>query len=115
MIDFEDLEEFARDVKRLAKKYRTIHEDLVVVKKVLNIKPEANPPFSQRIEGLGVESCIIKVRKIASKSFKGKGVQSGFRLVYAYYKEEKRIVFIELYHKSEKALEDRVRIKKYFK
>jgi mRNA-degrading endonuclease RelE of RelBE toxin-antitoxin system len=58
-------------------------------------------------------SAVIKVKKIASRSFKGKGVQSGFRLVYAYFEEEERIVLIELYHKSKQANEDRERIKAF--
>jgi mRNA-degrading endonuclease RelE of RelBE toxin-antitoxin system len=50
------------------------------------------------------------VKKIASDSFKGKGKQSGFRLVYAYFEAEARLVLIELYHKNEKETEDRERI-----
>jgi mRNA-degrading endonuclease RelE of RelBE toxin-antitoxin system len=112
---FKELEEYKKDIKKLAKKYKTIYDDVEVVKKVLKIKPEARPPFSFRISDLGIESCVIKVKKIASKSFKGKGVQSGFRLIYAHFEEENRIVLIELYHKSKKELEDRDRILKYFK
>jgi hypothetical protein len=37
------------------------------------------------------------------------------RLIYAYFKEEERIVFIEIYHKNDKENEDRVRILEYFK
>ncbi len=112
---FEELKEYRKDIKKLSKKYKTIYDDVEVVKKVLKVKPDARPPFSYRISDLGIESCTIKVNKIASKSFKGKGVQSGFRLVYAWFEEENRIVFIELYHKSQKALENRERILKYFK
>ena len=112
---FEELKEYRKDIKKLSKKYKTIYDDVEVVKKVLKVKPDTRPPFSYRISDLGIESCTIKVKKIASKSFKGKGVQSGFRLVYAWFEEENRIVFIELYHKSQKALENRERILKYFK
>ena len=113
-MDFETLIEYDKDLKRLQKKYRTIAEDLEDVKKVLKVSPDSRPPFSFQIEGLGIKGCIIKVKKIASNSFKGRGVQSGFRLIYAYYKEEQRIVFIELYHKNEKEKEDRQRILKHF-
>lgn len=115
MITIERLSEFEKDLKSLTKKYRTLPEDLTILEKVLKVHPDANPPFSFRIDGLGLESCVIKVKKIASRSFKGKGVNSGFRLVYAYFESEKRIVYIELYHKSEKELEDRERIKANFK
>ena len=112
---FQTLADYDNDFKRLFKKYRTLENDINAVKKVLNIKPNARPPFSFRIDGLGISSCIIKIRKIASDSFKGKGVHSGFRLIYAYFEQEKRIVFVELYHKSEKEIEDRARILRHFK
>ena len=115
MISIETLTEFDKDLKRLLKKYRTLERDIEVLGMVLKTNPDANPTFSFRIEGLGIETCVIKVKKIASQSFKGKGVQSGFRLVYAYFEQEGRIVYIELYHKNEKAMEDRERIKRHFK
>ena len=58
---------------------------------------------------------IIKVRKISCKSLKTRGVNSGLQLIYAYFKNDFRIVFIELYHKNDKAGENRERILKYFK
>ena len=111
---FEELAEFNRDLKKLSKKYKTLNDDFEIVKKVLKVYPEERPPFSFRIEGLGIKECIIKVKKIASKSFKGKGVNSGFRIIYAYFEIEQRIVIIEIYHKSDKQIEDRGRIKQYF-
>ncbi len=107
---FEDLPEFRKDVKTLLKKYRTLNEDLSVVQQVLAVMPDERPPFSMRIDNLGLKTCIIKVKKIACKALKGKGVQSGLRLVYAYFPNEPKIVFIELYHKSDKDNEDRSRI-----
>ena len=111
---FESLEEYDKDLKRLLKKYRTLENDIDSVKDVLTVRPNASPPFSFQIEGLGISTCVIKVKKIASDSFKGRGVNSGFRLVYAYFAEEQRIVFVELYHKNEKDNEDKSRIRKNF-
>ncbi len=110
----EELEEYVKDLKKLSKKYRTLTDDMKVVKKVLFIKPKERPPFSFRIDNLGIETCIIKVKKIASKSFKGKGVNSGFRLIYAHFEKEERIVLVELYHKSKKEIEDKERITNNF-
>lgn len=115
MIVFEELAPYKKDFKGLLKKYKTLKDDLEVVKKVMEVLPDARPPFSFRIDNLGIESCVIKVKKIACKSLKGNGVNSGLRLVYAYFKEENRIVFVELYHKNEKDNEDRDRIYEYFK
>ena len=113
-MNFDELAEFQKDLKSLLKKYRTLNEDLNVVKKVLEVLPDQRPPFSFRIDNLGVETCVIKVKKIACKSLKGKGVNSGLRLVYAYFPEQNKITFIELYHKMDKENEDRKRITSNF-
>ncbi|HBX53205.1 MAG: hypothetical protein A2275_05665 [Bacteroidetes bacterium RIFOXYA12_FULL_35_11] len=114
-MNFEELAEFKKDLKNLLKKYRTLNDDLDVVKKVLATFPDERPPFSFRLDNLNIETCIIKVKKIACKSLKGRGVNSGLRLIYAHFIEEKKITFIELYHKNEKENEDRQRIIYNFK
>jgi hypothetical protein len=68
----EELDEYLRDLQKLSKKYRTITEDMMVVKKVLSVKPEARPPFSFRIDNLGIETCVIKVKKLQVKALKEK-------------------------------------------
>jgi len=107
---FDEISEFRKDLKYLLKKYRTLNEDLDTVRKDLNDEPGDNPPFSFRIDNLGLKTCIIKVKKIACKSLKGRGVNSGLRLIYAYFQAEEIIVFVELYHKNDKENEDRQRI-----
>lgn len=114
-MNFEQLEEFERDLKKLLKRYRTLESDLEVVRKVLTAAPGERPPFSYRIDGLGIQTCVIKVKKIACKTLKGRGANSGLRLIYAHFEGEKRIVMIELYHKNDKELEDKDRILKHFK
>jgi mRNA-degrading endonuclease RelE of RelBE toxin-antitoxin system len=112
---FDVLTEFKKDLKNLLKKYRTINDDLDVLKRVLEVTPDERPPFSFRIDNLDLETCIIKVKKIACKALKGKGVNSGLRLIYAYFPDEQKITFIELYHKNDKDNEDRKRITGNFK
>lgn len=112
---FEELTEFKKDLKSLLKKYRTLNDDLDVVKKVLEVIPGERPPFSFHIDNLSLETCIIKVKKIACKSLKGRGVNSGLRLIYAYFSTEQKITFIELYHKNDQENEDRKRITDNFK
>ena len=107
---FLELDEFQKDVKFLQKKYRSLLEDLAVVKLVLSVMPNQRPPFSFEISDLGLKTCIIKVKKIACKSLKGRGVNSGLRLIYAHFPKEEKMIFIELYHKNNKENEDRVRI-----
>ena len=114
-VKIEKLSEFEKDLKQLRKKYKTIDDDISIVEQVITVAPSARPPFSFHIDNLGLETCVIKVRKIASKSFKGRGAMSGFRLIYAHFEQENRVVFIELYHKSSKEVEDKERIKINFR
>ena len=114
-MDISTISEYEKDVKKYKKKFRTIEEDIEIVKAILKIKPDQRPPFSQRIEGLGIGTCIIKIRKIACRSLKGRGVDSGFRLVYAYFPEIPKIVLVELYFKADQEMENRERILKHFK
>ena len=112
---FDELAAYQKDLKGLLKKYRTLNDDMDVVKKVLEVFPDERPPFSFRIDNLGLETCVIKVKKIACKALKGRGVNSGLRLIYAHFKKEQRITFIELYHKNDKENEDKERIINNFK
>ena len=114
-IEFDELFEFKKYLKYLLKKYRTLKEDLEVVKLDLNDEPGESPPFSFRIDNLGIETCIIKVKKIACKALKGRGVNSGLRLIYAHFTDKQKITFIELYHKNDKENEDKIRIIDNFK
>lgn len=107
---FEELDEFQKDLKKLLKKYRTLKDDIEVVKLDLNDEPGASPPFSFRVDNLGIETCVIKVKKMACKALKGRGVNSGLRLIYAHFEVEQKIIFIEFYHKNDKENEDRQRI-----
>lgn len=73
---FDELTEFRKDLKSLLKKYRTLNDDLDVVRRVLEVTPD---------ERLRLETCIIKVKKIACKALKGRGVNSGLRLIYVHF------------------------------
>ena len=114
-INFEELNEFKSDFKKLIKKYRTLNTDLFVLKKVLEQIPDQRPPFSYMLDNLDLNTCVIKVKKIACRAIKTRGVNTGLRLVYAYFKDENRIIFIEIYHKNVKSKENRQRIKYNFK
>ncbi len=114
-MEFNHLPGFEKELKTLLKKYRTLNDDLAEIKVILRKLPNERPPFSFRMDNLGIETCIIKVKKIACKALKGRGVNSGLRLIYAYFPDEQKITFIELYHKNDKENEDRNRITENFK
>src|SRR5262249_5358796 len=110
---FEELDEFKKDLKQLVKKYRSLKDDLAVVKRVLELNPTERPPFNIPIGDMGIQTCIMKLR-FASRALRGEGVNSGLRLIYAWIEQEQRIVFVELYHKNDKQTENRQRILKHF-
>ncbi|MEW6667290.1 MAG: hypothetical protein AB1512_18965 [Thermodesulfobacteriota bacterium] len=66
-----------------------------------------------QVSDLGIDSPkIYKAKKFACRSLKGRGVQSGIRIIYAYDGEEDRIEFVEIYFKGDKENEDRERIQR---
>jgi len=69
-----------------------------------------------QMAGLGIQNPkIYKGRKFACRSLKGKGAQTGIRVIYAYSEEADRIELIEIYYKGDKENEDRERIFKRFR
>ena len=114
-MEFDELPEFQRDLKQLFKKYRTLRDDLEVLKKVLAVASHPQPPLSYRVPGFGFQTpIIIKLKKFASRSFKGKGSNTGFRIIYAYHQQEQLIQFVQIYFKADEANEDRERILRHF-
>ena len=111
------LREFERDLKRLLKKFKTLEGDLqIFIEKQLMLyhKLGIDNKGVFRVAGLGIESPrIYKAKKFACRSLKGRGVQSGIRVIYAYFEERDKIELIEIYHKADKENEDRDRILKY--
>ncbi len=62
---FDELPEFRKDLKSLQKRFRTLTDDMQVVRQVFEVMPDERPPFSFRIDNLGIQTCVIKVKKIA--------------------------------------------------
>jgi hypothetical protein len=113
-MNFNSIQEFDKDFKRLLKKYRTLEEDFLIFKKVLNKYPLGNGRHSTILTKKN-DLCIIKTR-LFCRSLKG----SSLRVIYSYRKDKKfieliSIDFIELYFKGDKASEDKDRIKNYLK
>ena len=109
--------EFARDLKKLLKKHRTLEEDLATLVDVALFafhKVGIEYPWIVRIDNLGpVRLPVYKVKRLACRALKGTGSNTGLRLIYAWDEANDRIHLIELYMKSEKHVEDRARIVTY--
>lgn len=112
------LPEFEKDLKRLKKKYKSLDDDLRIFIKaqlVLYHKVGIDNRGIVRIPGLGFEyPKLYKARKFACRYLKGRGSQTGIRVIYAYFDKENRIELVEMYFKADKENEDRERIKKLF-
>lgn len=116
-ITYKSTSGFDKDLKRLLKKFRTLEEDIEVAKKnaielfhLMNIDNNSVEPIPNFCSG---ELKICKIKKFACKALKGRGVQSGIRIIYAYHTPTNMVDFIEMYFKGESENEDKERIKEY--
>ncbi len=111
------LPKFERDIRKLLKKFKTIGDDLeIFIEKQLFLyhKLKVDNKGIFQITGLPVGNLkVYKATKFACKSLKGRGVQSGIRVIYAYDEKKDKIMLIEIYFKGDKANEDKERILEY--
>ncbi len=112
------LPEFEKDIKKLLKRFKTLEDDLeIFIKNELNLyhKLKIDNKEVSQVPGLKIEiPKIYKAKKFACRSLKGKGVQSGIRVIYAYFEKKDKIEFIEIYYKGDKENEDKERILLYY-
>jgi mRNA-degrading endonuclease RelE of RelBE toxin-antitoxin system len=117
--EIERFPEFEKDFKKLSKRFRTLEEDFkTFVDTQLNLfhKQGIDNKGVLPISGLGIPNPkIYKARKFACRSLKGRGVDSGIRVIYAYWEEKDKLEFIEIYFKGDKENEDRERILMHYK
>jgi hypothetical protein len=108
------LPEFERDLKGLIKRFRTLEEDLATLLKtqlVLIHKLGVDNKGVFEIPGMPFdEPKMYKVKKFACRALKGRGANSGLRLIYAHFEEADKIELVEIYFKGDKEDEDRGRI-----
>ena len=116
-LNYSSTREFERDLKRLLKKFHSLHEDIEVAKMFAielyhtqKINKQAIFPMPQFCTD---KVLICKLKKFACKALKGRGVKSGVRIIYAFHTQALKVDFIEIYFKGEAENEDRDRIKTY--
>lgn len=115
-MEFSSLPEFDRELKKLLKKFRTLNEDLELFRQRILIKyPRGYQPVIFRIDNLGIQDEIYKVKHFRCRTLKYKGSRSGIRIIYAYFPDEERIEFVEVYYKERDDRDcDRKRILKHY-
>lgn len=106
-MNFDGLPEFQKEFKRLAKKYKSLAQDLEEFKRVVVVSPLGNSKHFNVITK-DDRRAVVKAR-LFCRYLKG----SSLRVVYAYIEECAAIDFIEIYFKGRKENEDRERIKEY--
>jgi hypothetical protein len=107
MITFDELPEFQKDCKRLGKKYKSLIDDLKEFRNVVSVVPLGNSKHFIIITQIKV-LYIVKAR-LFCRYLKG----SSLRVMYAYFEQEQRIEFIEVYFKGDKENENHDRIMEY--
>ena len=106
-MNFDELPEFQKELKRLAKKYKSLPDDLQEFRNVVSAVPLGNSKHFNVITQTEVLH-IVKAR-LFCRYLKG----TSLRIIYAYFEQTPHIEFIELYYKGDKENEDSCRIKEY--
>lgn len=108
-MNFSETDEFAKNFKRLSKKYRSLPDDLLEFKKIVSEIPlGSGKHFVVLHENEEVK--ILKAR-LFCKYLRG----ASLRIIYAYREAETTIDFIELYFKGEQVNENRVLINDFLR
>lgn len=117
-LNYETTPEFDKDFKKLCKKYKTLNGDLELLKKAVielfhinNINNNSVFPIP---DFCSTDLITYKVKKFACRSMKGKGVQSGLRLIYILDNQNSKIILVQIYYKGEHENADKQRLKLYF-
>ena len=108
-MNFNELPEFQKELKRLGRKYKSLPGDLQEFRNVVSAIPLGNSKHFNIITQ--TETFYILKARLFCRYLK----HSSLRIVYSYFEHEQRIEFIELYFKGDKENEDRERIKEYLK
>lgn len=84
------LESFAKDAKRLLKKYNKLAFDLRALNEILSQNPKA---------GIAMSNDLYKLRLKNSSATSGKS--GGFRVIYYYLDADENLYLMKIYSKSE--------------
>lgn len=104
---FSETPSFLKELKSLARKYRSLQEDLKEFRKVITKYPLGTGKHFTVLH-VKEDIKIIKAR-LFCKYLKG----ASLRIIYAFHEDKGLIEFIELYFKGDKETEDKERIKGY--
>jgi len=110
--------EFISDSEQLVKSFSTLGRDLQTF-----LETSLKVFHDLELENDGIKELefnniktpkIYKAKKFACQSLKGKGANTGIKVIYAHHPEEKKIDLIEIYFEGDKQEEDKNRIFRYY-
>lgn len=108
-MNFNETSQFAKNFKRLSRKYKSLSDDLSEFKKIVSKFPLGR---GKHFIVLTTEEAVKIVKaRLFCRYLRG----SSLRIIYAYFETKQKIEFIEIYPKNEKAREDQARIRDYLK
>ena len=108
-MNFNELYDFSKELKRLAKKYKSLSNDLQEFKNVVSIVPSGNSKHFNII----AQTKSVKI--IKARFFCRYLKRSSLRIIYAHIEAEKKIEFIEICFKGDKENQNKERVKQYLK
>lgn len=116
-MNFEQIPEFEKDLKRLKKKWRSLPSDIADAKLTIGNVYGSDDLFAQKFfNGKRATKLIVTEKHEVVKmrlDVESIGRNDKVRVVFIMVKKDNKIRFIELYAKNEKDREDQERIKKY--
>lgn len=119
MLTYKRHSNFSKWLKQLLKKFRTLEEDIKTVQRsaieLLLLRSLDNRSIDL-IPNFNSDTVrIYKIRKFSCKSLKWKWVQSGIRIIFAYFPERQEVEYLEIYYKADQENMDYDFAKEYFK
>lgn len=109
-MNYKELPEFAKEFKKLSRKYCSLDKDFTLFKKLLDAEPLGTGKHFNVLTIVG-DTRVVKAR-LFCQTLRG----SSLRVIYSYNGVEIEFIeFIELYFKGDKETEDKNRIKEYLK
>ena len=109
-MNFDESDEFIRELKKLKRKYYSIEEDLRFLKHILKTFPKGRGEKHWNCLTQAETHSAWKTR-LACKTLRN----SSLRVIYVYFPQEQKIVFLEIYFKGDKENEDKKRLQQFLK
>lgn len=116
---------FESDLKQLKKRYQSPDGDIDILTKALFswfcVEQKAGQSCNDNfvlMSGYAPphgDCFLYKVRHMACRAMKGKGNRTGLRVIVAYWPGSDTCEFLQIYLKSDSALENQNRIRNYLK